>query len=167
MICEICGRDVPRAKTVTVEGTVLNVCPNCARFGTEAGPSPTAAAKQRNLPPLIADRLEARARRMKERDVFVQSGEEDLADDYAHRIRAAREARGWKQTDLGARINERVTIIAKIESGTMVPNDDLIRRLERALEIKLKEKVPTPTVRKATAREGVTLGDLFDLEGGG
>src|SRR3990170_404812 len=145
MMCEVCGREVPRTKTVTVEGTVLNVCQDCARFGTEAGPA-ASPARKRGVLPAVSERLEARARRMKERDVFAQSGEEDLADDYARRIRAAREARGWKQTDLGARINERVTIIAKIESGT---------------------KVPTPTVRKATAREGVTLGDLFDLEGGG
>ena len=164
MMCEMCGREVPRTKTVTVEGTVLNVCPNCARFGTEAGAAPT-PARTRGVPPAIAERLQARARRMKERDVFAQSGEEDLADDYARRIRTAREARGWKQTDLGARINERVTVIAKLESGTMVPNDDLIRRLERALEIRLKEKVPAPAVRKESAGEGVTLGDLVDLDG--
>jgi putative transcription factor len=166
MMCEVCGREVPRTKTVTVEGTVLNVCSGCVRFGTEAGPAASPARKP-GVPLAVAERLEARARRMKERDVFAQSGEEDLADDYAHRIRAARESRGWKQTELGARINERVTVIAKIESGTMVPNDDLIRRLERALEIKLKEKVLAPVVRKASAREGVTLGDLFDLKGEG
>ncbi len=166
MICEVCGRDVPRTKTVTVEGTVLNACPDCSRFGTEASPAASAARKP-GVPLAVAERLEARARRMKERDVFAQSGEEDLADDYARRIRTARESRGWKQTDLGARINERVTVIAKIESGTMVPNDDLIRRLERALEIKLKEKTPAPVVRKASAQAGVTLGDLFDLKGEG
>jgi len=166
MMCEVCGRELPRTKTVTIEGTVLNACPDCARFGTEAGPVASPARKP-GVPPAVSERLEARARRMKERDVFAQSGEEDLTEDYARRIRAAREARGWKQTDLGARINERVTVIAKLESGTMVPNDNLIRRLERALEIKLKEKAPAPVVRKATAREGVTLGDLFDLKGEG
>ena len=166
MMCEVCGREVPRTKTVTIEGTVLNVCPECTRFGTEAGPA-ASPARKRGVPLAVTERLEARARRMKERDVFAQSGEEDLAEDYAHRIRAARESRGWKQTELGARINERVTVIAKLESGTMVPNDNLIRRLERALEIKLKETVPAPVARKASSREGVTLGDLFDLKGEG
>ncbi len=101
---------------------------------------------------------------MMPRDVYAQSGEEDLAVDYAARIRAAREARGWKQTDLGAKINERVTVIGKLESGAMVPNEDLTRRLERALEITLKEKVPAVTAPKAAARDAPTVGDLLDLE---
>jgi len=101
---------------------------------------------------------------MSEKDVFAQGGEEDLAEDYAARIRRAREAHGWKQAELGAKINERVTVIAKLESGTMIPNEDLIRRLERALEVKLKEKVPVVAARKAAAREGLTLGDLMDLD---
>src|SRR2546428_4105837 len=119
------------------------------------------------MPPIIAQRLEMRQRRMTPRDVYTQAGELELADDFPQRIRAAREARGWKQADLGMKINERVTVIAKLESGTMIPNDALIRRLERALEIKLKEKLPTVTTKKAAAREGLTLGDLMDLEEGG
>ena len=164
MLCELCGNDVPRTKTVVVEGTVLAVCPSCARFGTEVGAPPV---RRKATSPVIAERLEARRRRMTPRDVYTQAGEEDLAEDYASRIRAAREARGWKQADLGMKINERVTVIAKLESGTMIPNDALIRRLERALEIKLKEKLPTVTTKKAAAREGLTLGDLMDLEEGG
>lgn len=162
MLCEVCGREVPRTKTVTVEGTVLNACPNCARFGVEVGAP--ARPRARATPPAIAQRLEARKRRMTPKDVYAQAGEEDLAEDYAQRIRAAREARGWKQVDLGMKINERVTIIAKLESGTIIPNEGLIKRLERALEIRLKEKVPAPTVRKQAPHEGLTLGDLVGLE---
>ena len=162
MLCEVCGTEVPRTKTVSVEGTVLNACPNCARFGTEVG-APPPGPRQRAAPPGVSERLEARRRRMSEKDVFAQGGEEDLAEDYAARIRRAREAHGWKQAELGAKINERVTVIAKLESGTMIPNEDLIRRLERALEVKLKEKVPVVAARKAAAREGLTLGDLMDL----
>lgn len=163
MLCELCGADVPRTKTVTIEGTLLAVCPNCARFGAEPGAG--AGPRKKATPPVIAQRLEARRRRLSEKDVYAQGGEDDLALDYADRIRRAREALGWKQTDLGMKINERVTVIAKLESGGMVPNDNLIGRLERALNIKLKEKVPVPTTRKAgAANEGVTLGDLIDLD---
>ena len=163
MLCEVCGSEVTRTKTVTVEGTVLNACPNCARFGVEVGAA-ASAPRRRSTPPVIAERLEARRRRMTPKDMYAQSGEEDLAEDYAARIRSAREARGWKQSDLGAKINERVTVIAKLESGTMVPTDDLLRRLERALEIKLKEKMPTTTAKRAGAHDGLTLGDLLDLQ---
>lgn len=149
---------------MTIEGSTLAVCPSCARFGVEVNAPPP---RRKNVAPAIADRLEARRRRMTPRDVYSQAGEEELALDYADRIRMGRESHGWRQADLGAKINERVTVIAKLESGAMVPNDDLIRRLERALEIKLKEKAPTATVKKAGAREALTLGDLLDLDGEG
>lgn len=162
MLCEVCGAEVARTKAIRVEGTVLNACPNCAKFGREAD-APTVQGP--TAPPIVAQRLEARRRRMTEKDLFAQSGEEELVDDYDARIRRAREARGWKQADLGAKINERVTIIAKLESAAMVPNDALIRRLERALEIKLKEKPPLAAVKKAgAAREGITLGDLLEMD---
>ena len=163
MLCELCGADVPRTKTVSIGSTVLAVCPNCAKFGTEVG---APAVRRKPTPPAISDRLEARKRRMTPRDVFSQAGEEDLAIDFAERIRRAREAHGWRQAELGAKINERVTVIAKLESGTMTPNEGLIRRLERALAIKLKEKVPTPAARKGASQpEGLTLGDLIELDG--
>jgi putative transcription factor len=102
---------------------------------------------------------------MTEKDLYAQAGEEDLVSDYDSRIRRAREARGWKQADLGAKLNERVTVIAKLEAAAMIPNDDLTRRLERALGIKLKGKVPALAVKKAAAvREGITIGDLLDLD---
>jgi len=163
MLCELCGADVPRTKTVRIGSTVLAVCPNCARFGTEVG---APAVRRKATPPVIADRLQARQRRMTPRDVFTQAGEDDLALDFAERIRRGREAHGWRQAELGAKINERVTVIAKLESGAMIPNDNLIRRLERALAIKLKEKVPAPAARKAAPKgEGLTLGDLMELDG--
>jgi putative transcription factor len=165
MLCEVCGAEVARTKAISVEGTVLNACPNCAKFGRDADPP---RARGPTAPPVVAQRLEARRRRMTEKDLYAQAGEEELVVDYDDRIRRAREARGWKQTDLGAKINERATIIAKLESATMVPNDALIRRLERALGIKLKDKVPPPAVKKASAAQnGITLGDLFDLDGEG
>ena len=161
MLCELCGADVPRTKTISVEGTVLAACPSCARFGAEVS---APAGPRRSTPPVVAERLEARKRRMTEKDLYAQAGEEDLVEDYASRIRRAREARGWKQTNLGAKINERVTVIAKLESGAMVPNDDLVRRLERALDITLKEKMPAVAAHKAGARKALTLGDLLDMD---
>ena len=35
MICEMCGKDVTFCKKVTIEGVHLEVCAECAKFGTE------------------------------------------------------------------------------------------------------------------------------------
>ena len=115
------------------------------------------------MPPIIAQRLEARKRRMTPKDVYEQTGELEFAEDFPQRIRTAREARGWKQSDLGAKINEKASVIAKLESGAMTPGDGLVRKLERELGIKLKEKVQPVAVKKQTAAGGLTLGDLVKM----
>lgn len=160
MICELCGADVPRLKNVAIEATVLSVCEGCAKFGeTVAAP----AVRHGNLPPRVAERLEARQRRMTPKDVYAETGELELADDFPARIRGAREARGWKQADLGAKINERESVIAKLESGTMTPGDDLVRKLERQLGVKLKERVQPIAVKKQPSMGALTLGDLLKM----
>lgn len=158
MICELCGADVPRLKNVAIETTILSVCGDCARFGDEVS---TPALRQSTMPPIIAQRLEARQRRMTPRDVYTQAGELDLVEDFPQRIRQAREARGWKQADLGAKINEKASVIAKLESGGMSPGDALVKKIERELGIKLKERVQPVAVKKAVAGGALTLGDLI------
>ena len=160
MICELCGADVPRLKNVAIDATILAVCTDCSRFGDEVA---TPALRQSTMPPIIAQRLEMRQRRMTPRDVYTQAGELELAEDFPARIRQAREARGWKQADLGAKINERVSVIAKLESGTISPGDSLVRKLERELEIKLKERVEPVAAKKPAAGGGVTVGDLIKM----
>jgi len=160
VICELCGADVPRLKNVAIDATILSVCADCSRFGDEVS---TPALRQSTMPPIIAQRLETRQRRMTPRDVFTQAGELELAEDFPQRIRQAREARGWKQADLGAKINERVSVIAKLESGAISPGDALVRKLERELGIKLKERVEPVAVKKQATGSGVTLGDLVKM----
>ncbi len=177
MLCELCGKETPRTRTVTVEGSVLSVCGDCARFGSEVSSAPPVTPSLSRAPagsgsvrvrrpgnPVVADRLERRQRRMAEREVYAVPAAEELVEDYGERIRAAREAKGWKQTDLGMKINEKASVIAKLETNSMVPPDSLIPKLERALGIKLREKVEPVSVKKHTGREPVTLGDLVRLD---
>src|SRR5437870_10938400 len=119
------------------------------------------------MPPIIAQRLEMRQRRMTPRDVYTQTGELELAEDFPQRIRQAREARGWKQADLGAKINERVSVIAKLESGTISPGDSLVRKLERELGIKLKERVEPVAAKKPAAGGGRSEEHTSELQSRG
>lgn len=160
MICELCGAEVSRTKNVAIESSVLSVCNDCARFGQEVS---TPVVRRGSLPPVIAQRLEARQRRQTPRDVYANPAVEELAEDFPTRIREAREVRGWKQADLGAKINEKASVIAKLESGAMTPGDSLVKKLERELGIKLMEKLEPVVVKKAPAAGGITLGDLVRL----
>ena len=165
MICEMCGKKSEWIKTVFIEGTELKVCKECSKFGestdgTNRAKSSTTAPVSRAV---VNERLEARERRMRTRDVYKDMDtSEDLIPDYAAVIKDARRERNMKQEDLAAKLNEKATIIAKIENGDMVPNDKLIKKLEKELDIKLTEKVSSvASSSSGSGGKGLTLGDLI------
>jgi putative transcription factor len=137
---------------------MMNVCGNCVKFGVEqAGGEAEVTGRSRTTAA-----LENRAVRSRQRDVFSDMPEE-LVEDYGERVRQARQKHGLSIEDLGKKLNERQTELAKLEQGTYHPPDTLVRKLEKFFNIKLMEKpefVPG-SAKPAGAGGPVTLGDLI------
>ncbi|MEM3617021.1 MAG: helix-turn-helix domain-containing protein, partial [Candidatus Bathyarchaeia archaeon] len=92
----------------------------------------------------------------------------ELVDDYDVKVRQAREKLGLTHEELGKKINEKVSVLKKVETRKIKPDDKLAAKLEHALRIRLlvpasQEKVPTTVVSKKPSRS-LTLGDLVQLE---
>jgi putative transcription factor len=85
-------------------------------------------------------------------------------EDFAARIRSARSSKGMTQKDLAMKINERQTIVSKIETDQMRPDDKVIRKLEKELGIKLREKVVDTQVAKGMSTSALTLADLIRMQ---
>lgn len=161
----MCGKESEWTKTIFIEGTQLKVCKECSRFGESAdgkgsSKKSSAAAPSRTV---VAERLQARERRMKTRDVYQEEETTiDLIPDYPKVIREARMARDWKQEVLAAKLNEKESVIAKLENGSIRPNDALIKKLEKELNIKLLEKVAVVKPESGHSQgKALTLGDLI------
>jgi putative transcription factor len=77
-------------------------------------------------------------RRLEERDLYQEIGEMELAPDWNKRIRAAREAHLWTPEDLSKKLNEKKSVVLKIESGSFRPPDALVRKIEHLLKVKLR-----------------------------
>ena len=142
MLCEMCGKEVLVTSRVRLERTVLNLCPDCARFGTPVDPVPPAPAPsfRDGRPPTGggASRPPSSGRRLEERDLYRDIGEMELAPDWSRRVRVAREARTWTPEDLGKKLNEKKSVVLKIESGSFRPSDELVRKIEHLLKIRLR-----------------------------
>jgi putative transcription factor len=148
-LCEMCGAEQPRLRSTSVEGTLLMLCDRCARFGTEVR-RPAVRKVARPSPRRPA--------------ALPEESEYDLALDFPDRIRKARESRGWKREELARKINEKLSIIEKLEKGKMRPDDALISKLEKALGIRLRERIGEARVTKRTKIRPLTLGDLIRRE---
>lgn len=162
MICELCGSDVPRTKLVMVEGAAVNACPRCEKYAS-SGAVKTKEGKV--MLPSVAERLGSRQKRMRQRDVLT-GGEKELVDDYPGRVRRGRQKMSMSQEDLAKRLNEKKSVIVKVENGDIRPPDKLIAKLERALDITLKEHVDVDeeAPRRGSESRGMTLGDFIKYE---
>ena len=136
MECEICGKPVPENNPIRakIEGSVMVVCKECSKLGTiqKAPPKP----KFRQQP-------KGKKQNKTQNRNYSRNDEptEELIEDFEMEIRKARESKGWSREDLGKKINERVSVITRIETGKMTPDAKLTRKLEKALNVKLLEKV--------------------------
>lgn len=156
----MCGREAP-LRTATIEGTRMSVCPSCVKFGVEvAGHQAEVTGRSR-----VTQALEDRAARQRPKDIF-QASETDIVDDFGKRIREGRQRKGLTQEELARKLNERQSILSKVEAGTQRPTEDLARRLQRELGITLFEKVAAEDAGPAprSVGSGFTLGDLIKRE---
>lgn len=157
--CEMCGKEFPSLRRAIIEGTAMSVCGGCVKFGVEqAGAQTEVTGRSR-----VTQTLEKRAVRGRTRDIF-EDMKEELVEDYGDRVRQARTRKGMTLEQLGEKLKERVSELAKVEAGTYHPTDTLVNKLERELGIKLKEKPETPAGvggPKPTGDKALTLGDLI------
>ncbi|VDP15538.1 unnamed protein product [Soboliphyme baturini] len=55
-------------------------------------------------------------------------------------IQSGRQAKEWSQSDLAKAINEKLSIVNDYEAGRAVLNQQILGKIERAIEIKLRGK---------------------------
>ena len=169
MICEMCGKDIPTTRPMMVEGTKLNLCPACAKFGDEykSLAARSDGAADEGMPyskTVIQERLEKRERRMQTRDIYLSTGSTALVADYGKRIQQARVKRGLSPEDFAKSISEKKGTLVKVEAQSLVPDDRLIAKLEKTLDIKLREMIQDGAVMGGQRSEGMTLGNFIKVE---
>jgi putative transcription factor len=163
MQCEMCGEVIRGSpKLVRVEGAELQVCSKCEKFGTEVqqvrrtGMAASRPATQKQGRPAPASVTPGGFRK---RDLFDYM-EGEIVDDYAARIRHAREEKGLSQKDLAMLLKEKEHLIKKIENSDLIPEEDVRKKLEKALSIRLLDTPESETEKKVQNPLAPTLGDL-------
>ena len=157
----MCGESIHGTpKLVRVEGAELQVCSRCEKYGTEVQqPRRTDIRRPAaRTAPGTAGKVSPAAVQRK-RDMFDYMGG-DIVDDYSERIRKARMEKELSQKDLAMQMKEKELLIKKIEKGELIPEEDVRRKLEKVLEIKLVDTIIDETEKKTQGKITQTLGDL-------
>ena len=163
MQCEMCGetiRGIP--KLIRVEGAELQVCSRCGKFGTEVQQPRRTDVQRPAARPAQGARARAPAATapaQRKRDMFDYM-EGDIVEDYAERVKNARMEKGLSQKDLALQLMVRELLIKKIEKSELIPEEEVRKKLEKALGIKLVDVLTGDAERKTQAKITQTLGDL-------
>ncbi|MBN2065379.1 MAG: TIGR00270 family protein [Candidatus Thermoplasmatota archaeon] len=155
--CELCGRECA-CRPALVDGVRMMLCPGCMRHGQGV------REIERPTTDSSSQTLLSRIKRPKVKDVYKDMDKE-LVSDWNERIKRAREKKGISREDLGFKIGERTVTIAKIENGDLRPSDQVVKKLEKELEITLVEEVKDTTpLSYGSHGQGLTLGDFIKTE---
>ena len=160
MRCEICGKSIEgRPLRTKIDGSLMEVCENCSKFGKIQKIPP----KPRNL---LKKTSKPKNKNVQQRRIRRDEPTEELVENYNILIRKKREEKGWSREDLGNKINEKVSVINRLESGKMVPDIKLAKKLENTLKIILIEKFDDIDLEsfKSSSSNGPTLGDIVKIK---
>lgn len=139
--CELCGKTTPLLNAI-VEGTQMQVCRDCASFGK------------------ILQKPVSRAPAKTQKQEIVET----IVDEFAKLIREAREKSGVTQKDFALKLNEKESLVQKLENGAIRPSIELARKLEKLLKIKLVETEKDETEEYQSKKSGpLTIGDLIKI----
>ncbi|SIR03888.1 transcriptional regulator, XRE family [Haladaptatus litoreus] len=169
--CEMCGAETASPKKIKVEGAELDVCDNCVDFGTEVKTQQSSTTSTKYSTSSSSGKSSGSSgtsrssssggSRSRPSDMFDDMDE--IVQDYDDRIRDARESIGLSQEDLAKELNEKASLIRKLERGDMLPSDRVQKKLEKKLEISLTAGSAGADDEEwsgGSSTDGTTLGDV-------
>jgi len=145
--CEMCGKEVASPNRVKIEGAELDVCDECTDFGTELKTEDSSSSTSTKYSTSSSGSSGSSSSSStssssssgggsgRRRDMFDEMDE--IAQDYDDRIRSARESEGLSQSELAGQLNEKASLIRKLEQGNSLPSDDVRKKIESSLGIDL------------------------------
>lgn len=145
--CQLCGEDSEELKKAKIEGAVMKVCSSCSDMGD------VIEKKQKKK----KTKKKTKSRRPKDTQV--------LANDYGSRVKDAREDRKLSIKELADDLNEKASLIRKVEREDLKPEKALAKKLSSKLGITLyvNPEVSDHSTESGDERDA-TVGDVADIK---
>ena len=145
----MCGGEGKLYKTI-IEGAELNVCTDCSKFGKVI-----AIIKEEP-----SEEIKKSARQEPEKEIL-----EVVVENFSDIIKKKREQLNLTQKDFAKKLNEKESIIHKIEIGNFIPQLGLVKKFGKILRIKLiqqhEESHEKPVEPKI---DSLTIGDFIKVK---
>ncbi len=151
MDCDMCGKNCVLFKT-QIEGSIINLCEKCAKFGK-----------------IIPEKKNKEIKKEINKEIRTEETTEEpisgIIPDYGIRIKEKREQLKLSQEDFAKKINEKISLLHKIETNQFEPNIGLAMKIEKFLHISLieqKESELNQLIKQKSER--FTVGDFIKIK---
>ncbi len=185
MSCEMCGTFAgPDLVESEYDNVRMFLCKNCAKLGVKTSDKSLSDYKDsgnetevtfvRSTPggkgPSVSHvkvktggsaSTPVRSPRRRRDDLYSS---DVLIEDFGDAIKTARKAKGLSLEDFAQMINEKASLLQKLEKSDFNPPESLITKIERKLDISLREEASAPVYSGITSKKETTLGDIVKLK---
>ncbi|GAA5819887.1 MAG: TIGR00270 family protein [Methanobrevibacter sp. CfCl-M3] len=170
MRCEICGEVIEDDKPIKtkIDGSVLDVCKNCSKFGKiQKAPSKPKTVVKKDKPKNNSN-VSGNVAKKPVRTMANDEPKDELVEEYNIIIKDKREFQGLSREQLASKINEKASVVGRVESGKMIPDIHLVKKFEKALKITLIEKIAEFDLKEnlKSDKGEPTLGDIVKIKKG-
>jgi putative transcription factor len=152
-LCDMCGAET-KLVVALVEGTELNVCDNCSKFG--------------KVLRVFKEPVSVESGHKRSPDLEEDEGEEiieKIVDGYGKLMREGREKLNLNQEEFAKKINEKASLIHGIESEHHEPSMKVAEKIEKFLHVKLVIKEVLEKKKFVSSdSKSVTIGDLIKFK---
>ena len=147
--CEVCGKETEEMYYAEIEGTKMNACNKCAKFG-----------KVLYMPKAKKEESEAKTKKTPTKE----APEQRIVNNYAKIVHQIREKLGLTQEEFAKKINEKESLIKGVESGKIVPVFALAEKFEKMFNVVLIETVEDEKAEAGSSTKEFTLGDMIIIK---
>ncbi|WEL23986.1 multiprotein bridging factor aMBF1 [Candidatus Nanohalovita haloferacivicina] len=147
--CQLCGEETDSTTKTKIEGAVLQVCDSCAEMGEKVK---TKSKKKKR-------KKKKKSRRRRKRN------EEVLINDYGKKVKEARESKQLSIMELADDLNEKESLLKKIEQQELKPEKSLAQKLEKKFNLELYT-IPEAWDQETDSGDSrsATLGDVAEVK---
>ena len=158
--CPICGSIIwGKGQKVLLEGAKITVCHNCAQHGIKIQNSPKSRQIKKSY---TSDKKKSSKRKILKTDIIDDF---EIISDYAKKIKNKRNSLGLNQDQFAQKLNEKPSLLRRIEAGKVEPTIKLAKKIEDVFKIKILKKTDqieahvqnNKYMKKST---GTSLGDI-------
>ncbi len=158
--CPICGSIIwGKGQRVLLEGAKITVCHNCAQHGIKIQKPPMS----KHIKKSYSHNKKSHPKRPMLKKPNVD--ELEIIQDYAKKIRNVRSSLGLNQDQFAQKLNEKPSLLRRIEAGKVEPTIKLARKIENVYKIKILKKTTEIEAKVESNKymkksSGTSLGDI-------